>query len=197
MQYDSLSRHTVKITLSEEELKEYSLCADTLSSRTVETKRNLARLLKRMKLFSGYKAERLFLEAFPRAGGGCVLYVSSLGERGCDRPADRAAPYAEAGGVPVEQRFEVMCAVGELSLLIRLCAGIACLCAEADTRVYAFEDGSYRLVLSGKKREAETAKRFMNEYGEAVTDFLRIRSAAERGRLICGENAAERIGALF
>lgn len=192
MQYDSLSRHTVKITLSEEELKEYSLCAETLSSRTVETKRNLARLLKRMKLFSGYKAERLFLEAFPRAGGGCILYVSSLGERGAERSAE-SAEYA----APAEQRYEVMCAVEGLSLFIRLCAGIACLCGEADTRAYAFEDGSYRLVLSGKKREAEAAKRFMNEYGEAVTDFLQIRSAAERGKLICGENAAERIGALF
>lgn len=194
MQYDSLSRHTVKITLSEEELKEYSLCAETLSSRTVETKRNLARLLKRMKLFSGYKAERLFLEAFPRAGGGCVLYVSSLGDRGMEH-MERFSP--EADGAAAEQRVEVMCAVEGLSLFIRLCAGIACLCAEADTRAYAFEDGSYRLILSGKKREADAAKRFMNEYGEAVTDFLRIRSAAERGKLICGENAAERFGSLF
>ncbi|MCM1333708.1 MAG: adaptor protein MecA [Bacteroides sp.] len=193
MQYDSLSRHTVKITLSEEELREYSLCAETLSSRTVETKRNLARLLKRMKLFSGYKAERLFLEAFPRADGGCILYVSSLA------PNDRSAAsllYPD-GGETAEQRCEVLCAVESLSLLIRLCAGLSRFYGEADTRAYALEGGRYCLILSGKKRDADAARRFMNEYGETATDFLRIRSAAERGRLVAGEDAAKKLGELF
>ncbi len=191
MQYDSLSRNTVKITLSEEELREYSLCSENLTLRTVETKRNLARLLKRMKLFSGYKAERLFLEAFPRAGGGCVLYVSSLGGEisacGEERPCGAQTPV---------QRYEVMCFVETLSLLIQLCAGLNRLCGEAGTRAYAADRG-YFLILCGRKRDADTAKRLMSEYGEVSTDFLRIRAAAERGRLVCGENAANRLALLY
>lgn len=193
MRYDSLSRNTVKITLSEEELREYSLCAETLCARTAETKRGLARLLKRMKLFSGYKAERLFLEAFPRADGGCILYVSSLGAN----IGETVRIGAEYGGEAPGTRYEVMGRVGSFSLLVRLCAGLCRFCGNAETRVYAYEDGSYRLILSGDRRETETAKHLIGEYGETVTDDLRIRAAAERGRLICGESAAEKIGGLF
>lgn len=192
MRYDSLSRNTVKITLSEEELREYSLCAETLCARTAETKRGLARLLKRMKLFSGYKAERLFLEAFPRADGGCILYVSSLGAN----IGETVGIGAEYGGAP-DTRYEVMGRVESFPLLVRLCAGLCCFCGNAETRVYAYEDGSYRLILSGDRRETEAAKHLIGEYGEMVTDDLGIRAAAERGRLICGESAAEKIGGLF
>lgn len=193
MQYDSLSRNTVKITLSEEELREYSLCSENISMRTVETKRNLAKLLKRMKLFSGYKAERLFLEAFPRAGGGCVLYVSSLngGEELLPQPPQSSEPPE-----PTVQRCEIMCAVDSFARLIQLCAGLDRLCGGADTRAYS-SDGAYFLILSGKKREAEAAKRLMLEYGEIRTDFAGIRAAAEEGRLICGENAANKLALLF
>lgn len=195
MQYDSLSRNTVKITLSEEELREYSLCAETLRARTPETKRGLARLLKRMKLFTGYKAERLFLEAFPRADGGCILYVSSLGGNLGEPDPERtdAAAGEEASG----KRTEVMGAVESLSLLIRLCAGLRRLCGNAGTRVYAYEDGSYRLILSGNRRETDAAKHLFGEYGEAITDDLGILAAQEGGRLICGEGAAEKLGRLL
>lgn len=193
MRYDSLSRNTVKITLSEEELREYSLCAETLCARTAETKRGLARLLKRMKLFSGYKAERLFLEAFPRADGGCILYVSSLGAN-IGETVRIGAEYAGEGS---GTRCEVMGRVENFSLLVRLCAGICRICGNAETRVYAYEDGSYRLILSGDRRETEAAKHLIGEYGETVTDGLGIRAAAERGKLICGESAAEKIGGLF
>lgn len=193
MKYDSLSRNTVKITLSEAELREYSLCAETLCARTAETKRGLARLLKRMKLFSGYKAERLFLEAFPRADGGCILYVSSLGANIGETVRIGAESADEAPGT----RYEVMGRVESFPLLVRLCAGLCRFCGNAETRVYAYEDGSYRLILSGDRRETEAAKHLIGEYGETVTDDLGIRAAAERGRLICGESAAEKIGGLF
>lgn len=193
MKYDSLSRNTVKITLSEAELREYSLCAETLCARTAETKRGLARLLKRMKLFSGYKAERLFLEAFPRADGGCILYVSSLGAN----IGETVRIGAESAGEAPGTRYEVMGRVESFPLLVRLCAGLCRFCGNAETRVYAYEDGSYRLILSGDRRETETAKHLIGEYGETVTDDLGIRAAAERGRLICGESAAEKIGGLF
>lgn len=195
MQYDSLSRNTVKITLSEEELREYSLCADTLRARSPETKRGLARLLKRMKLFSGYKAERLFLEAFPRADGGCILYVSSLGVSLGETFPEGAGAFAVEE--PPGKRAEIMGAVESLPLLIRLCAGLSRLCREAGTRVYAYEDGSYRLILSGNRRETDAAKHLFGEYGTAITDDLGIRAAAERGRLICGEGAAEKLAALL
>lgn len=193
MKYDSLSRNTVKITLSEAELREYSLCAETLCARTAETKRGLARLLKRMKLFSGYKAERLFLEAFPRADGGCILYVSSLGAN----IGETVRIGAESAGEAPGTRYEVMGRVESFPLLVRLCAGLCRFCGNAETRVYAYEDGSYRLILSGDRRETEAAKHLIGEYGETVTDDLGIRAAAERGRLICGESAAEKIGGLF
>lgn len=90
-----------------------------------------------------------------------------------------------------------MGAVESFPLLVRLCAGLSRVCGNAQTSVYAYEDGSYRLLLSGDRRAADAAKRLIGEFGEAIGDSVRIRAAEERGRLICGENAAEKIGSLF
>lgn len=179
MQYDALSRSTVKITLSEEDMREYSLCAENIALKTAESKRSLARLLKRMKLFSGYKTERLFLEAFPRAQGGCILYVSSLGEE-----PDGAPPKENRENTPL------LCTVEGLDCFIRLCTGIYRYCDAENSCAYA-ENGRYSLLLLAPPSQTSAAKRLMGEYGTVCSDIYGISSVSEHGKLICGSDAAK------
>lgn len=82
MQIDVLSSNTLKLTLSRLDMFDLDIKYESLSGKNPETKRLLAHVLKSIELdkrvdfdFSG---ERLFVEAFPRPDGGCMLYLSCL-----------------------------------------------------------------------------------------------------------------------
>ena len=82
MQIDVLSQNTLKLTLSRLDMSDFDIKYENLSGKNPNTKQLLSNVLRTVKLdktakvdFSG---ERLFVEAFPRPDGGCMLYVSSL-----------------------------------------------------------------------------------------------------------------------
>ncbi|MCL2087375.1 MAG: adaptor protein MecA [Oscillospiraceae bacterium] len=82
MQIDVLSQNTLKLTLTRLDMFDLDIKYESLSGKNPETKRLLSHVLKSIQLdkkvgfdFSG---ERLFVEAFPRPDGGCMLYISSL-----------------------------------------------------------------------------------------------------------------------
>lgn len=171
MQFDSLSRSTVKITLSEEDMHRYSLCAESIAQKSDEAKRALACILKKARLLRGFNAQRLFLEAFPRAQGGCILYVSGLEE------ADGAALTGSA-----------VCTVDGLNRFVQLCSGIYRICDGESAAVYN-GCGKYSLLLHTPQKQLCAALRFMNEYGEVSTDELELYRISERGKTVCSSEA--------
>lgn len=178
MKFDSLSRSTVKITLSEEDMNRYSLCAESITQKTDEAKRTLAGLLKKERLFRGSNARRLFLEAFPRANGGCILYVSGLEE------AENNAPVGKA-----------VCTVSGLDCFIRLCAGIYRIC-DGESAALA-DNGRYSLLLLAPQKQLSAVLRVMSEYGEASTDEVEIRRLSECCKNICPSGAARTFARLL
>lgn len=181
MKYDLLSRNTVKITLSEEDMREYSLCAENIALRTAETKRSLSRMLRKMKLFSGYKPDRLFLEAFPASDGGCVLYVSSLGE---DYSGER----------PVEKAL--MCCTESLGDLIDLCHTLQCMEIKAQTCVYKGKAG-YILISLSQSGESERIRRIFGEYGRVCVNPAEICIISEYAVPVCFTDACRRFSELY
>ncbi len=179
MKYDSLSRNTVKITLSEEDMREYSLCAESIALRTAQTKRSLARLLEEMNLFAGYKPERLFLEAFPKREGGCVLYVSSLGED-FDLPPKDDVPRL------------YMCMTDKLDTVIKICQGLKQLADNPSASVYLW-GGKYAAVVSAFPESSEKIHHFLAEYGNVSHDTAEISLLPEYGTAICINNACEEL----
>lgn len=181
MKYDSLSRNTVKITLSEEDMREYSLCAENIALSTAQSKYNLARLLRKMELFPACKPERLFLEAFPKTEGGCILYVSGLDEDLKNSSGKKAS---------------LMCTVSELDELVRLCFGLkqSFSCSEACVCLIG---NQYALLLGTEAEEKERLSRFLSEYGEISADISEICTVKEYGRVICPKNAVESFSALY
>ncbi len=181
MKYDSLSRNTVKITLSEEDMREYSLCAESIALRTADTKRSLSRMLKKMKLFSGCRPDRLFLEAFPKTDGGCILYVSTLCEEADGERADETA---------------VMCCVDSLSDLVRLCRAAESADIQAQTCVYR-NRGGYILVAMADRGEFFTLRRLFSEFGRVCADPSEICTVSEYAVPVCFCDACRIFAGLY
>jgi negative regulator of genetic competence, sporulation and motility len=84
MQIDVLSSNTLKLTLSKFDMNDLDIKYESLSPKNPETKRLLAHVLNSIQRESKtgftFSGERLFVEAFPRADGGCMLYISCLEE---------------------------------------------------------------------------------------------------------------------
>lgn len=185
MKYDALSRNTVKITLSEEDMKEYALCAENIVSCSPETKAELTRLLKETKLFGKITPERLFLEVFPKNGGGCVLYVSSLE----DETETDFTPLSE------KDNIHLMCSIGRLDTLICLCKGLKAFFPEAETSVYR-NGNFYVAVVEVSPKKAGRMLHFLAEYGDATADKSEISAIGEYAVLISSENTAEKFSRL-
>jgi len=87
MQIDILSSNTLKLTLSRLDMFDLDIKYESLSGKNPETKRLLAHVLKSIRLDNlnnktgfDFSCDRIFVEAFPRPDGGCMLYVSNLGD---------------------------------------------------------------------------------------------------------------------
>lgn len=178
MHYDTLSKNTVKITLTCKDMRENSIRAEGLRTRSADSKRSLIGFLKKFQaessLFAGRNAERLFLEAFPSEDGGCVLYVSTLG---CDvlPPPD------------TERRQSVlMCSTDTLSDAAELCR-----CIRRSVRGSALYrlDGRYCLILKVRPAAADTVSRYAEEFGALSDDPVDIASVTEHGTVICETDA--------
>lgn len=186
MNYDSLSRNTVKITLSEEDMREYSLCAESIALHTGETKRNLSRLLREMKLFPGYRPERLFLEAFPVREGGCVLYVSALGTEYEDDCYEKNR----------DEKTPLMCTVKSIRTISLICFGLKLIAEEPSVFVYRM-GGVYAVVVISEAHETEKIRHFLSEYSDVRDNLTEIYSLPEYAEPVCTENACELFAGLY
>lgn len=169
MKYDSLSRNTVKITLSPDDMREYSLCAESIAPNNAETKRILSRMLKKMKLFPGFRHDRLFLEAFPGDDGGCVLYVSGL-------------PEEQSGAAPVERA--VMCCAENLTALSQLCRAVEASALRLQACVYR-SYGGYILAAVCENSDYFAVRRIFSEFGRVSADPSEICAIAEYAVPVC------------
>ena len=186
MYYDSLSAHTVKITLTGQDMSDYCLKSEDIRARNSASKRSLTRFLERFRtessLFPDRSADRLFLEAFPSADGGCVMYVSTLGTE----------PLPDCGDV--SPASTLMCVSESLTDISRLAAAagghITC------SALYRIS-GGWCLVMKADSAEVPYLSRLIGEFGEYSDDSIDICCAEEHGALICRENAAETLAGLI
>lgn len=179
MFYDTLSANTVKITLTKQDMQSNALNAESIRSRTAESRRSLTRFLKRFQtesaLFPEHSAERLFLEAFPSEDGGCVMYVSTLG----------AEP--EPSSPKKARSVRLMFAACDIGNVISLCG---CVSRRIQASSLYRLDGKYCLVIRLSPGEADAVSHIIEEFGDMYDDETDIARACEHGRLICRTNAA-------
>ena len=80
MIFEIISSNTIKITLTKNDMEFYNITFDKLDRSNIETKQLLADLIETIytKQNIDLSNEKLFVEAFEKEDGGCLLYLSSL-----------------------------------------------------------------------------------------------------------------------
>ena len=192
MRIDILSKTTLKLTLTAADMDDYDLCYEAFSQRGSDCRKTLGRLLRSAEEDDGAamaarllsEERRLFVEAFRRMDGGCMLYVSALGhkhkkvqEDGCD-----AAPILFEATEERDMGRVCRC------LLMERKRG-----AEFSSRLYT--DGTcYRLAVTPKNTCRSRVIRLFDEFGAAICDELVAAYTAEHFRAVINEDAVD-IGA--
>lgn len=194
MRIDILSKTTLKLTLTADDMNNYDLRYEALSERGSDCRKTLGRLLREaeeveavaaaVKLIS--EERRLFVEAFRRMDGGCMLYVSALTghkhkklhEKNCPDVAPilfEAANQSDMGN---------MCRC----LLLERSRG-----AQFSSRL--FTDGKCcRLEVIPQNTCRSRVIRLFREFGIAICDELVAAYTAEHFRTVADEDGAS-IGA--
>jgi negative regulator of genetic competence, sporulation and motility len=195
MQIDVLSQNTLKLTLSRLDMFDMDIKYESLSGKNPDTKRLLSHVLRTVKLDKSagvdFSGERLFVEAFPRPDGGCMLYISCLFEDGEIREvksvkAPRRAVKSAA--------CTLLCRFDSLKALEGVCKSLAWYGDRLDTTSALYSDGTeYRLYITGTDKKLLTA--IVAEYGE-VLNADELAYTREYCKLLVAENAVKAISEL-
>ena len=190
MRIDILSKTTLKLTLTADDMNNYDLCYEALSGRGSDCRKTLGRLLRGAGEADGAamaermlnEERRLFVEAFRRMDGGCMLYVSALtGHK--HKKAQEVSP----------EVAPILFEAADLRDMGRLCR---CLLLErkkgARFSSCLYTDGErYRLKLIPRNTCRSRVIRLFGEFGTAICDELTAAYTAEHFQAVISEGAAE------
>lgn len=196
MKIDILSKTTVKLTLTAEDMNKNSLCYEALSGEGNSCRKAIGMLLKTdCKPESAAMAARLlndrprlFVEAFKRMDGGCMLYVSAL-----DRKVEKAEELLDREISPLifeTERSEDL--------------GLACRCLVLEKKKGAkfnsalfYHAGSYRLAIAPLNTCRSRLLRILKEYGRVCPEEISAARTEEYFKRLISENGAELGARLF
>ena len=76
-----INENKLKITLSESDMKQYSLDCNTVDYDNTETRKAFWSILDEVKQKTGFDAasQKIFVQLYPSKKGGCEMYVTKLG----------------------------------------------------------------------------------------------------------------------
>lgn len=195
MKIDILSKTTLKLTLTPEDMNENQLCYEFFSRQGSRCRQTLGKLLKSSDKPEGAamaarllnNERRLFVEAFRRMDGGCMLYVSAL-ERQGKKLLDESCHVSPIIFKPYSEKD----------------LGLACRClkqaekqgAKFHSRLFS-DSGDYRLALIPMNTCTNKVVRLLREFGEACCDELTAALTEEHYRVIAEEHGAEKAARVF
>lgn len=194
MRIDILSETTLKLTLTADDMNRHQLRYESLSKDGgdfKECRETLTRILKtdsapESKAMAAQLSEngrRLFVEAFKRMDGGCMLYVSALDRR--RRGSRRQLLDKAETSSPIifeTDSGEDLGALCRCLVLERLSGG-------SEFKSKLFTDGKcFRLALTPLNTCAAHIMRLMKEYGSADPSELSAAFTEEYFRLVADED---------
>jgi negative regulator of genetic competence, sporulation and motility len=203
MQIDVLSQNTLKLTLSRLDMFDLDIKYESLSGKNPDTKRLLSHVLRTVKLdkSSGvdFSGERLFVEAFPRPDGGCMLYISSLNEDGniekkAVRLSAKPSPQLSSGRRLKPKETQLLCRFDSLKGLEGVCRNLSWQQAHKRTAVTSslYTDGSeYRLLVTCD--DTKLINTIVGEYGEILDCERDLAHTREYYKLLAANDAVERL----
>ncbi len=174
MLIEIISSNTIKVVLDEYDMAIYDISFDQLDRSSPETKRLLIDLIENINEEKNIDLsdERIFVEAFPKDDGGCLLYLSMLGTNIKVTP-EKTSLYSS-----------IICTVTDYAALQAICCNIFTMYSHIthNSELY-FNDGSYYIILHTFKRADKKMRTFLSEYceitGTGETDCSYIREYSQ------------------
>jgi negative regulator of genetic competence, sporulation and motility len=214
MQIDVLSQNTLKLTLSRLDMFDMDIKYESLSGKNPDTKRLLSHVLRTVKLDKSagvdFSGERLFVEAFPRPDGGCMLYISCLSEereRVHSFVPDRKTVRLTAKSPPAKQRpagadksaaYKLLCRFDSIKDLDGVCKNLFWHQNRGKinfTSTLYSNSNEYRLLICGNNKKLISA--IVSEYGELLTPEHELSFTCEHYNLLVPENAVEKMNSVL
>lgn len=157
MVIEVISSNTIKVILSQDDMSAYDVSFEKLDRSNPETKRLLLDLIESIKQEKDIdlSSERLFVEAFPKDDGGCLLYLSMLNSS-VKITSDRPTVYNT-----------LICAISSPQSLMKICSRI---CEHFNHIVHNselyYENGTYQLILLIYRKTDRKLRTMLNEFCE-------------------------------
>ncbi len=155
MVIEVISSNTIKVILTEDDMSSYDVSFEKLDRSNPETKRLLIELISSIKAEKDVdlSSERLFVEAFPKDDGGCLLYLSMLGNN-VKIATDRMTVYNT-----------LICKISSPQALMRICTKI---CEQYNYIIHNselyYDNGVYQLILQIYKKTDRKLKNMLSEF---------------------------------
>jgi len=184
-----LDDKTVKVVLSSSDMTSFNLTYDEMDYKMPETKRVILQLVEQIKreVSIDLSSGKLFIEAFPYADGGCILYVNLLEFNSKSKISTKR--YKTSFDTPMVFEFNDLNALGDLSSIILLRYSHIIL----KNSLYLNEDKYYLLIYTYFKMDDQLFH-LLNEYGQFYGRGAVISSVVqEHAREIIPSEALERL----
>ena len=202
----------LKVTLSSDELSDFSLDADTLDYSNAETKKMFCDVLAHAKHSVGFSTDghRVLVQLYPSKAGGCEMFITKLGLL----PNDCTATSCKEEGLenkkrvlhckPSHKKYSSDSRTGvfsfnEISSLLAVCRRLRDIGYDGNSSAFRCDKKRYYLFLDGLDPYGFMPPdefTFINEYGEAENTEAMTYYVEEHARSICNSNAVEILGVL-
>lgn len=160
MKIELLDEKTVKVVLSNFDMIDLNLTYDEMDYKNPSTKRVILKLVDRIKreVALDLTAVKLYIEAFPYADGGCILYVNML-DLG-DKAKVNGKRYKTSFDTPILFSFKDLSALGGVTkrLLNRYSHIIL------KNSLYYYNNNYYLILYTYFKMDLQLTH-LLNEYG--------------------------------
>ena len=203
-----INESKLKVTLSADDLGEFSLNNDTLDYSNAETKKMFWDILSRAKHTLGFSTDghRVLVQLYPSKAGGCEMFVTKLGLLN-DCLYDHGTKEGDIVGIhckPSHKRSAGNSRVGvfgfdELSSLLSVCHRLRDIGYDGNSSAYRCDKKRYHLFLDGLDTYSFMPPdefTFIIEYGNVENTEAMSYYIGEHGSVICDSNAVEILGAL-
>ena len=202
----------LKVTLTGDELLDFSLDADTLDYSNAETKKMFWDVLARAKHSVGFSTDghRVLVQLYPSKAGGCEMFITKLGLL----PNDCYTESCKAEGNESKKRVlhykpshkkhssndrTGVFSFNEISSLLAVCRRLRDIGYDGNSSAFCCDKKKYYLFLDGLDPYGFMPPdefTFINEYGEAENTEAMTYYVEEHARAICNSNAVEILGVL-
>ena len=196
-----INENKLKITLSECDMKQYSLDCNTIDYDNTETRRAFWNILDEVKHQTGFDAasQKVFIQLYPSKEGGCEMYVTKLGlaHDGDGKDADTTSSHRLH---PLHRRRAAYSfdSVGKLTAVCKRLSEIG-FSDKSSAWHSLLERGRYYLILEEPEENAYlplSECSFIFEYGKSENLKNTLLLLHEHASCICEEGAVDTLAGL-